>query len=221
MGYSSFGKRVGRFFRKRAVREQLARVSDPRRARGRRWALPQVLETVLGALVRQIPSGPRLEEQTRTGPPLRVGELRRAPIPEATRRWILPQLDRTEVRQVLVASGRAEVRRKSRVTPDGALRTWAIDGKCLWSGRRGGCQDCQEQGAVRGQRGLRALLTRARPRLFLDQRTLGAAAHAIGAFAAFWTPLPQVYGRMNRFEVVTLDAGYGSLSHATLIDAAG
>jgi hypothetical protein len=35
-------KRVSRFFRKREVRQRLGRVSDPRQARGRRWALPQV-----------------------------------------------------------------------------------------------------------------------------------------------------------------------------------
>jgi hypothetical protein len=59
------------------------------------------------------------------------------------------------------------------------------------------------------------------PRLFLEQRTLGAAEHEIGACAAFRTQLQQAYGRMNRFEVVTRDAGYCSLSNATLIDAAG
>jgi hypothetical protein len=48
MGYSTFYKRVSRFFRKRGVREGLAQVSDPR---GRRWPLRQVLETVRAGLV--------------------------------------------------------------------------------------------------------------------------------------------------------------------------
>lgn len=221
MGYSTLCKRISRFFRKRHVREQLAQVSDPRDPRGRRWALPQVLETVVGALLLQIPSCHRLDEQTRSGPPLRVGELALAPIPDATLQWILPQVDRTEVRQLVVDSVRAEVRRKSVTTPEGAIRTLAIDGKCLWSGRRGGCQDCQQQGEVRVHRVIRALLTSARPRVFLDQRTLAAAENEMGAFAAFWAQLLQTYGRLHLFELVTLDAGYCSLRNATLIDEAG
>jgi hypothetical protein len=81
---------------------------------------------VLGALL-QIRGCHRLGEHTRTGPPLRMGE----------------------------------VRCKSAVSPDGVIRTLAIDGKCLWS------------------------------------------------------------GRLNLFEVVTLDAGNCSFSNANLIDGAG
>jgi hypothetical protein len=47
----------------------------------------------------------------------------------------------------------------------------AIDGKYLWRERREDCPDCQVQGAVRVHRVMRALLTSARPRLFLDQRS--------------------------------------------------
>jgi hypothetical protein len=172
-------------------------------------------------LLLQIGSCHRLDERTRTGPPLRVGELRLAPIPDATLQWILPQLNPEEVRQVVVKRVRAEVRRKSVVSPSGAIRTLAIDGKCLWRGRRGGCPDCQLQGPVRVHRVMRALLTSARPRLFLDQRTLTAAENDMGAFAAFWAQLLDSYGRLHLFEVVTLDAGYASLSNATLVDAAG
>src|SRR5687768_14037828 len=99
MSYSTFSKRVRRFFRKRRVQEQLAQVSDPRQAQGRRWPLRQVLETVVGALLLQIRSCHQVDERTRIGPPLWVGELRLAPIPDATLQWILPQVDRQEVRQ--------------------------------------------------------------------------------------------------------------------------
>jgi hypothetical protein len=118
---------------------------------------------------------------------------------------MLPQVERDEVREVLVESVRAEVRRKSVVSPAGALRTLAIDGKCLWSGRRGGCPDCQVQGAVQVHRVIRALLTSACPQLFLDQRMLGAAENEMGACAAFWAQLLQTYGRLKLFEVVTLN----------------
>jgi hypothetical protein len=73
------------------------------------------------------------------------------------------------------------MRRKSVVPLAGLLRSLTIDGKCLWSGRRGGCQDCQVQGAVRVHRALRALLTSTRPQLFLDQRTLAAEENERGA----------------------------------------
>jgi Transposase DDE domain len=221
MSYSTFSKRVRRFFRKRRVQEQLAQVSDPRQARGRRWPWRQVLETVVGGLLLQIRSCHQVDERTRLGPPLWVGELRLAPIPDATLQWILPQVDRQEVRQLLVESVRAEVRRKSVVSPMGAVRTLAIDGKCLWSGRRGGCPDCQVQGGVRVHRVVRALLTSARPRLFLDQRPVAAAENEMGAFAAFWAQVLDTYGRLPLFDVVTLDAGYGSLGNATRIDTAG
>jgi hypothetical protein len=126
-----------------------------------------------------------------------------------------------EVRQVLVDSVRSEVRRKSVATPEGAIQTLAIDGRCLWRGRRGGCLECQVQGSMRVHRVLLALLTSARPRLFLDQRTLVAAENEMGAFAAFWAQLLQTYGRLHLFELVTLEAGYCSLANAILIDAAG
>jgi hypothetical protein len=99
-----------------------------------------VLETVLAGLVLQIRSCRRLDERPRTGPALWLGAMRLAPIPDATVQWILPRLDRREVRQVLVESVRAEVRRKSVVTPTGAIRHRGHpdpvpDGKSLWSGR--------------------------------------------------------------------------------------
>jgi hypothetical protein len=77
-------KRVRRFFWKRRVRQQLARVSASRKARGWRRALPEVFETVLGAWVLQIRSSHRLVERTRTGPPLQVAALRLTPLPDAT-----------------------------------------------------------------------------------------------------------------------------------------
>jgi hypothetical protein len=126
-----------------------------------------------------------------------------------------------EVRQVLVESVRAEVRRKSVVSPVGGLRTLAIDGKCLWRGRRGGCPACQVQGNVRGHRVMRALLTSASPRLFLDQRPLAAEEKAMGAFAASWGQLLDTYDRLRLFEVVTLDAGDAPVGNASLIAAAG
>jgi hypothetical protein len=141
---------MSRCFRKRRVRAQLSGVSDPRHARGRRWGLARGLETVVGALVLQTPSCHRLDERTRTGPPRRVGELRLAPMPDATLPWIVPQVDPTEVRRALVESVRAEVRRQRGVIPEGALRTLAIDGQWLWRGRRGGCAACQVHGEVRG-----------------------------------------------------------------------
>jgi hypothetical protein len=221
MGYAICGKRVSRFFRQRSVPERLAQVSDPREARERRWSLRQVLETVLGALVRQVPSGHRLDETTRTSPPRRVGELELAPIPEAMLPWGLPQLDLTAVRQRVVGSVRDEVRRKRVIAPAGAMRTLAIDGKRLWSGRRGGCEAGQVPGEVRVHRVLRALLTSARPQLLLDHRTRGAEEKEMGALAAFWVQLLQMYGRLSRFEVVTRDAGSCSRHKATLLEAAG
>jgi hypothetical protein len=169
----------------------------------------------------QIRSCHRLDERTRAGPALQVAEIRLAPIPAATLQWILPQVDVGAVRQMLVESVRAGVRRKSIVTPAGTLRTLAIEAKCGWSGRRGGWAACQVQGAVRVHRVMRALLTSARPRLCLEQRPLTAAENEMGAFAAFWDHLLQTYGRLHLFEVVTLDAGYCSLRNATLVATAG
>ena len=143
-------QRVRRCFRKRGVREGLAQVADLWGQQGRHWGLQQVVETVLAALVLQIRSCHRLEERTRTGLPVWVGGMRLAPTHEATRQWILPQVDATEVRQLLVDQGRAEGRRTSVVTPEGAIRTWAIDGTWLWSGRRGGWPECRVQCGVGG-----------------------------------------------------------------------
>lgn len=221
MGSSTFGTRVSRFFRKRGVRERLAQVADPRDRRGRQGALSRVLETVLGALLLPIRSGHQVDEQTRTGPRLQGGELRLAPLPDAPLPGILPQRDPTEGRQVLVDSVRAEVRRKSVTTPAGASRTLALDGKGLWRGRRGGCAACQGQGGRRVPRVVRALLTSARPRICLEQRTLAADEHEMGAFTAFGAPLCQRYGRLHLCEVVTLAAGDGSRHNARRLEGAG
>jgi hypothetical protein len=134
---------------------------------------------------------------------------------------MLPQLDRCDVRDALVESVRAEVRRKSVGTPEGVLRPLAIAGKCRWSGHRGGGPDCQVQGAVRVQRGLRARLPSARPRLVLEQWTLAVEENEMGAFAAFWAQLLPTYGRLGLWEVITLDAGYCARQNATLVDGAG
>jgi hypothetical protein len=60
-----------------------------------------------------------------------------------------------------------------------------------------------------------------RPRLFLDRYTLGTEENELGAFAAFWAQFLQTYGRLDLFDVVILDAGYCSLSQASLMAAAG
>src|SRR5262249_18753278 len=129
--------------------------------------------------------------RARMGPRRRVGDLRLAPIPDATLQWILPQLDVTERRRVVVHSVQAEVRRQSVVSPPGMMRTLAIDGKCLGSGRRGGGPRCQGQGEGWVPRARRGLLTGTYPRLFIDQRSLAAEQHEMGAFAAFWAQLLQ------------------------------
>jgi hypothetical protein len=58
------------------------------------------------------------------------------------------QLDPTEVRQVLVDSVRAEVRRKRVTTPAGAMSTLAIEGQGLWSGRRGAVRPARCKGGA-------------------------------------------------------------------------
>lgn len=60
-----------------------------------------------------------------------------------------------------------------------------MDGKWLWSGRRGDGQDYQLQGEGRGHRVMRALLSRARPRDmdWPEERawcTKGAATEVLG-----------------------------------------
>lgn len=175
---------------------------------------------MLGALLLQSRSCHQVDEPMRTGP-RQAGELGRAPLPDAPRPWILPQRAPTAVRQGLVDSVRAEVRRQRVTTPAGAMRPLAIEGKWLWSGRRGGCTACQVQGGMRGPRVVRAWRTRARPRIFLDQRPLAADEKELGAFTAFWAQLCQTSGRLHLCEVVPLDAGYGSRHKASLLDGAG
>jgi hypothetical protein len=97
-----------------------------------------------------------------------------------------------------VPSRRAERRRQSVSTPAGVCRPFAIAGKWLWRGRWGGGQDGQLQGQVRVHRAMRAILSGARLRVCWDQHPLGAEETKIGAFAAFWAPLLDMYGRLER-----------------------
>ena len=183
--------------------------------------MPRVVETGLGGWVCPIRRGHRGDEPTRPGPPRRVGELARAPMPAATVPGMLPHRDLTPGRHLVVASGRAEGRRQRVRTPDGVLRTWAMEGQWVWRGRRGGGANGQGPGPGRGPRGRRALRTRARPRLCREHRRLGAAEPELGAFAACWAPLLQPYGRLGRLAVITREAGDGALQHAPRSEAAG
>jgi hypothetical protein len=85
---ATLGQRVSRWFRQWGVRQPLAQVADPRQARGRGWAMPQVVETGLGALVLHDTGGTGITftELQRTASAHHV----QAASTERTRHWRLP-----------------------------------------------------------------------------------------------------------------------------------
>ena len=101
-----FSQTIARFFRKKRAWLAWERVPDPRDRRGRRWSLPQRLQTLWAGLVVLKGSLRALDAA------LAHHEMALAPlgagvrIPDATRQAVLPRLHPEGVRQVLIGWNR-------------------------------------------------------------------------------------------------------------------
>ena len=207
-------------------------MDDPRSRRGRRYALPAVLNAVVLAMM----SGAKSIR-------LAVGKVERfdslvrslAAVCTCGRTAIgnlLPRLDPSQLREALIRLIRGEWRRKA-LQPDRLpLGLAAIDGKALWSDREQFHPESQDQSGEQSDRGwrghrswvlrvLRASLVSTASCPVVDQQVIPAATNEVGFFATFFRGLMAAYGRLGMIQAVSADAGLVSRANADLVRDAG
>lgn len=219
---------VIRFFRQRRPVFRWKDVDDPRNRRGRRFALPAILNNVLLAMMcgaHSVRSAVGKFERFDTlarwlGAGLRCG---RTAIGD-----LLPRLCPRQLRAALVHLIRGEWRRKA-LSPDRfPLGMVAVDGKVIRSDRHRFHPECQDQSGEesdrewRGHRSwvlrvLRVALVSCSSCPVIDQQIIPAATNEVGFFATFFRGLMDAYGRLGMIQVVSADAGLVSRANAELV----
>jgi hypothetical protein len=99
----------------------------------------------------------------------------------------------------------------------------AVDGKCIWVGKHKAHRNCQRVTYADGQtryllRVLRAVWVSGAAKLCMGQRIIPGSQNDMSAFAGFLKQLVRAYGRSKLLSVVSCDAGFCSLTNASLID---
>lgn len=220
----SLAKKICRYLKKRKLDQEWKEAKDPRGKRGRRWALEAMLQTLFGGLLALKPSLHRLDEDLREGRGVLPGQPHPAPVPDATLQWLLAKLDPGWVRALLVRFIKQEMERKSLEGQPLPIKAVAFDGKCLRVGKAPCCPNCQKQRRRKAKsrflhRVIRVIGISCEPKVFWDQKPLGAHENEMGALEAFWEEVVAAF--KDRFEVATFDAGYTSLANATRVDEDG
>ena len=197
-------------------------VTDPRH-RKVLYSLASVWRTMVMGMCAMLQSVRKSEEVFREQPGRLFSRIGRTALSD-----LISRLSWEEVRAVLRRGIHAEHRRKA-LRPDGLpVGVVTIDGRANWTGPEKVNEFCQESHlADEAQtpfwmfRVVRAVLVGSAAKVCIDQAPIPADTNDMGVFADFFRGLVREYGRSNLFEVVTADAGFCSLSNATLVNDAG
>lgn len=227
-----FARTIARFFRTQSGWLSWDDVPDPRQCRGRRWPLPQMLQTVLAGLVLMKGSMRALDAAlTRQDPALvALGATKR--IPDATLQEVLPGVHPTGLRPVLVHWVRQALRGKvfdDPPRPPGTPRPFrfaAVDGKNVYTGQAAANIHAQRvvprYGPVRYlHRVLRVLWLGPGPRVVLDQRPIEATSNDMATLLPLLEQLEASYGALSFLAGLSVDAGMTSRDNAAAIDKRG
>lgn len=224
MREDSLAKKICRYLKKRKLDQEWKAADDPRGKSGRRWALEAMLKTLFGGLLALKPSLHRLDEDLREGQGVLPGQPHPALVPDSTLQWLLAKLDPAWFRALGVRFIQREIARKSLESQCLPINAVAFDGKCLRVGKVPCCRNCQPQRRGKDKprfvhRVIRVIGISCVPKVFLDQKPLGAYENEMGAFGAFWEEFVGAFKEL--FEVATFDAGFTSLANATRVDEDG
>lgn len=225
-----FSQTVARFFRKNRSWLPWEQVPDPRKRRGRRWSLPQMLQTLLAGLVVLKGSMRALDAALTEGDEALAQLGAGVRIPDATLQATVPQVKPEGIRQVLVDWVRQALRNKVLDDPPRRpgdprpLRFAAIDGKNVYTGKEASNKYSQRTrpGGVLVRylnRVLRVLWIGPGPRLVLDQRPIAADSNDMGTLIPLLEQMEESYGDMSFLEGISVDAGMTSKKNADAIDA--
>jgi hypothetical protein len=201
-------------------------VKDPRRRRGRRWALSAVLGGVVLGIAATAASVRGVEERTaRMGAMGRRFGIRRR-VPRSTIGRVAAEVEPAELQEHLGRVIREEHRRKSLEPVALPVGCVALDGKSIRAvHRRKVNNDCQEVHPEPGAtyysyRVFRAVLMSTAAKLCVGQMTVPAATNEAGCFRDFFEWLLRNYGRSELVEVVFADSGSTSEANARRVDEA-
>jgi hypothetical protein len=188
-------------------------VNDPRRPRGRRWALPVLLRAVLVAMVagcKSLAQAEALTAEMSVALRRRLGIARR--IADTTMRDVLCALDPAELRRPLQALVRAAYRRKA-LEPEGLpFGVVALDGKSTavpscddkYAQRQSQDEDARLVGVVRT---ITCTLISSRAKPCIDALPVLAATNEMGQFEASLRGLVDAYRGIDLFRMISYDAG--------------
>lgn len=199
-------------------------ITDPRKPRGRRWMLSELLDAARTGMLAGCPSLREVEALTdELGETGRQYVSRR--VPDTTLWDVLPKLSQAELRAKTQQQVRAFWRSKClepECLPCGVV---SFDGKGLGALEHDADGEAQKGHRSDGSpywlsRMLRAVLTSSPARPCLDQLSIGAKTNEMGDFAAFFDAVMAAYGQGNLFEIVTTDAGMTSKANADRVHAA-
>jgi len=200
----------------------LERVRDPRKARGKRWALEVLLKACVVALAcrcRSLAQTESLSQEMSLGMSRMLGLDRR--LPDTTMRDSLVRIEPGQLRRCIHWQVKAAQRRKA-LRPEGLpFGVVAIDGKSTaieaWDNRYAQRhRDAYGKSAVGLVRTLTCSLVSSSSKMCIDAVPIPAHTNEMGHFGKAFGQLCRVFGK-GLFELASMDAGMCSLENADLV----
>lgn len=205
---------------------KLERVRDPRKDRGKRWALGVLLKTVVVGLAsrrRSLAQTESLSAEMSSGMSRMLGLDRR--LPDTTMRDTLVRIEPGQLRRCMRRQVKAAQRRKA-LKPEGLpFGMVAIDGKStaieVWDNKYAQRhRDAYGKSAVGLVRTLTCSLVSSSSKMCIDTVPIPAHTNEMGHFGKAFGQLCRTYGK-SLFELASMDAGMCSLENADLVTAKG
>ena len=205
---------------------QLAEVPDPRKHRGKRWALAALLRAVIVGMTAGCKSLLQLEALTsEMSSPMRTRLGLKRRVPDTTVRDVLCKLSPGDVVGPLHRQVKAAHRRKALEPVGLPFGTVALDGKETavtgvddkYAQRQSHVPDAHRPGIVRT---LTCTLTSSRAKVCIDAQPIDAKTNEMGHFEIAIPRLMATYGK-SLFQLITYDAGACSLANASLVVSFG
>ncbi len=197
-------------------------VSDPRKARGKRWKMRELMNALLMGFVSGCGSLRQVERLTKG-----VGKFGRSyvsrRVPDTTLTDLIPELSVTELREQNIIQVKGSWRKKELKPVGLPCGVVTVDGKGLGSlghSAEGTAQLTHREDGSEYYlaRVFRAVLTSAESRPCIDQMSIGAKTNEVADFIPFYDSLLKSYGDNNDlFEIVDVDAGMTSKANADRI----
>jgi predicted transposase YbfD/YdcC len=214
-------KPLTRFVRKPKNRPDFSKVKDPRKRRGRRWALHALLNAVFLGMLAFERNLRGVEKLTRDLEGCRrLLDIARR-VPDSTLARLLGLLrDEEGLRQAHIRLLRDAERRKALEPTRLCISMVAIDGKTIWSGEHPikdpACQKSTQDGRTFYRlHALHAALVSAQSQPCLDQMLVRGKTNEMASYIPFLKRLKKTYGRSHlRLELISTDAGMTSAKNA-------